>query len=345
MELTKEERVRTGAGLERSRRPVFVMGCHRSGTNLLYDTLLSASGFAVYRGYLPVHKMLIPRCGDPENRENRQKLLSLWLRSSAFRKSGLNAQDLSQKIMSQCRTGGDFISIVMDEIARQQNARRWAVYDADNVLYIPRIAAEIRDALFVHIIRDGRDVALSLEKMGGFRPFPWNRSIRGLNETALYWEWMVEKGRYHGRQIPDQYTEVHYEALTQEPRRTLEELGKFLQHDLDYEKIKRSAQGTLSATNSSFREEGFSGTADPVQRWKERLSGDEVAEIEALVGDCLQDLGYTLQSTNVQRAPYARKKAFKRLYRGFLNTKLWLKVKTPLGRFANLDPLKIKPDS
>jgi Sulfotransferase family len=338
MGLAKGEHLGIGADLERSRRPVFVMGCHRSGTNLLYDTLLSAGGFAIYRGYLPIHKMLIPKCGDPANRENRQKLLSLWLRSSAFRKSGLDAKNLSEKIMSQCRTGGDFISIVMNEIARQQGVSRWAVYDADNVLYIPRIAAEIPGALFVHIIRDGRDIALSLKKMGGFRPFPWNRSIRGLNETALYWEWMVEKGRSHGRQFPEQYTEVHYEALIQEPRRTLEELGRFLQHDLDYDKIKRSAQGTLSASNSSFREEGLFGTAAPVQRWKQRLSAEEVAEMEGLVGDCLQSLGYTLESKTEQRAHGVRKKILKPLYRGFLNAKVWLKVKTPLGRFANLDP-------
>ena len=342
MGLAKGEHFGIGAGLERSRRPIFVMGCHRSGTNLLYDTLLSAGGFAIYRGYLPIHKMLIPKCGDPANRENRQKLLSLWLRSSAFRKSGLNAQDLSEKIMSQCRTGGDFISIVMNEIARQQGASRWAVYDADNVLYIPRIAAEIPGALFVHIIRDGRDIALSLKKMGGFRPFPWNRNIRGLNETALYWEWMVEKGRSHGRQFPGQYIEVHYEALVQEPRRTLEELGRFLQHDLDYDKIKQSAQGTLSVSNSSFREEGLIGA--PARRWKERLSAEEVGEIEGLVGDCLLSVGYTLESESEQRARGRRKKILKPLYQGFLNAKFWLKVKTSLGRFANLDPLEIQSD-
>src|SRR5690242_13030155 len=56
---------------ERAKSPVFVMGCHRSGTNLLYDTLLSAGGFAVYTGYLPVHKILIPRFGPFHKLENR----------------------------------------------------------------------------------------------------------------------------------------------------------------------------------------------------------------------------------------------------------------------------------
>src|SRR5579872_1636455 len=50
----------TDRPMARSQCPVFVMGCHRSGTNFLYDTLLSAGGFAIYRGYLPVYKILTP---------------------------------------------------------------------------------------------------------------------------------------------------------------------------------------------------------------------------------------------------------------------------------------------
>ena len=67
-----------GRMTERNRCPVFVMGCHRSGTNLLYDTLLSSEGFAVYRGLLPVHQALIPRFGRLDRIENRRKLLAVW---------------------------------------------------------------------------------------------------------------------------------------------------------------------------------------------------------------------------------------------------------------------------
>src|SRR5947208_13473564 len=102
--LSKDSRVR----IERKRRPVFVMGCHRSGTNLLYDMLLSAGGFAIYRGILPVFETLIPRFGALENRENREKLLETWLRSRGFRRTGLERDQLSSHILNECRTGGDF---------------------------------------------------------------------------------------------------------------------------------------------------------------------------------------------------------------------------------------------
>ncbi len=185
----------TNQQMDRSRRPVFVMGCHRSGTNLLYDTLLSAGGFAVYRGYLPVYKMLIPYFGPLDRLENRTRMVDTWLRSKGYRRSGLVARDIKARLLSDCRTGGDFIRIVMDEVARAQNAQRWALYDPDNVLYLPRVKADIPEALFIHIIRDGRDIALSLKKMEGFRPFPWHRKAASLEATALYWDWMVEKGR------------------------------------------------------------------------------------------------------------------------------------------------------
>src|SRR5579863_2442870 len=160
--------------VERRTRPVFVIGCHRSGTNLLYDTLLSAGGFAIYRGYLPVYKMLIPRFGSLTKLGNRKRMMKAWVRSKGFRRSALDADQLTAKVLNECRCGGDFIRIVMGQIASSQSVARWAVYDPDNLLYIPSVKADIPEALFIHMIRDGRDVALSLSKMGGFRPFLWD---------------------------------------------------------------------------------------------------------------------------------------------------------------------------
>ena len=283
--------------------------------------------------------MLIPKFGDPADPQSLKTMLSVWLRSNAFKKSELDAEALTQELTQRCKSGGDFIRIIMEAIARRQGAIRWALYDPDNLLYLARIRAEVPDALFVHIIRDGRDIALSLKKMGGFRPFPWNRSVRSLRETAIYWEWMVEKGRSYAREIPGDYLEVHYESLIQDPRQTLRTLGEFLEHDLDYDRIRQQGQGTLAESNSSFREEGPQGDGT-VNRWKQRLNANEVAGIEALVGDCLRSLGYQLESGSAVRQGL-QEKMMKELYQQFLNTKLWLKGSTPLGRFTTLEPLGI----
>ncbi len=322
---------------ERAKSPVFVMGCHRSGTNLLYDTLLSAGGFAVYSGYLPVHKILIPRFGPFHKLENRKKAVAVWLRSKGFRRSDLDPQKFSERVLGECRNGGDFIRITMDEIAQNQGVSRWAVYDPDAVLHVPRIKADIPEALFIHIIRDGRDIALSLNKMGGFRPFPWAGKSRNLLATALYWEWMVGKGRYHGQQIPGDYIEIHYEDLVG----TLATLSKFLDHDLDYDRIQRTGLGRLRESNSSFLEDSKEAQQNPVDRWKSRLSAEEINALEALVGDRLEECGYLLTTPERNRNLRARHRIMRNFYPAFLDAKVWLRTRTLVGRFADLSVLEL----
>lgn len=322
----------------RKTRPVFVMGCHRSGTNLLYDTLLSAGGFADYRGYLPVYKMLVPRFGDFAKLNNRKRAMQAWVRSKGFRRSGLDAEQLTVKVLDECRTGGDFVRIVMNEIARNQDAARWAVYDPDNLLHIPRIKADIPGALFIHIIRDGRDVALSLSKMGGFKPLFWHRGTKRLLPTAVYWEWMVRKGRQHGLRVPEDYIEVRYEELVSEPHATLKTLGTFLNHDLNYDRIQNASLGRLREPNSSFSR--ADNDCGPVNRWT-KLSSTEVDALEAMVGEYLEELGYPLSSPGAPRKSGLPEKVARTFYFNLLDAKLWLKTRTPAGRLASLKTLEL----
>lgn len=331
----------TAHATRREERPVFVVGCHRSGTNLLYDMLLSAGGFAVYRGYLPIYKMLIPRYGNIARPENRRRIVDTWLHSKGFRRSGLEAGNLAETLLEGCRNGGDFIRLVMDAVAHQQGAPRWAVYDPDNVLYMPQIKADIPEALFIHIVRDGRDIAVSLKKMGEFRPIPWSRKPASSEATALYWRWMVGNGRTHGRLFPNDYLEVRYEELVTAPQAVLQDLGRFLGRDLDYDQIQNNKLGRLKESNSSFRESGIPADSNPINRWKKMLSRDAVASLEALVGDCLQESGYALTIPEQDRQRNLRHVWMRTVYPALLDTKLWLKTRTPAGRFSDLSALEV----
>lgn len=306
--------------------------------------LLSAGGFAVYRGYLPIYKMLIPHFGTMERADSRRKIIATWLQSKGFQRSGLDAQDLSARL-TDCRNGGDFIRTVMDSVARQQGVPRWAVYDPDNVLYLPDIKADIPEALFVHIIRDGRDIALSLKKMGEFRPVPWNRRPASLEATALYWRWMVQSGRKNGSFFPADYLEVRYEELVTAPESTLQSVGRFLGQSLDYRQIERNKLGSLQESNSSFRRSAASEESNPVYRWKKMLSREQVATLEALVGDCLQQSGYELSVSEQEQRPTLWNVCLRALYPRLLNAKLWLKTNTPAGRFSDLSALELTEDA
>lgn len=334
--------LRDDGAVDRSRSPVFVIGCPRSGTNLLYDCLLSSGGFAIYRGRIPVHQVLIPRFGDLDRLANRQKSVSVFLRSEGFRRSGLDAAELTAKITESCRTGGDFIRIVMEEIARKQDAPRWALYDPLMLVRMATIKREIPNALFIHIIRDGRDIALSLRKLGDFNPFPWTDAPRSLEETALYWQWLVEKGRSNGSLIPNDYMEIHFENLVGEPRGAFETLSQFLAQDLDYERIQATALGTLSKTNSSFRGDPRDAGANPVQRWKQKLTPAQIAALEWQVGETLQAAGYALSAPIKEWEPGIGSRLLRALYPSFLESKLWMKAHTPLGKASSMAKLELE---
>src|SRR5438132_11876943 len=222
---------------DRGNAPVFVLGCGRSGTTLLYHMILSAGGFAVYRAESNVINLLEPRFGNLSIRRNREKLMDAWINSKLFLVSGLNADEIRNKVLQECRNGGDFLRIIMGGMARHQGVRRWADCTPEHLLYLARIKETIPDALIVHIIRDGRDVALSLGKQKWIHPFAWDRQ-HPLLAGALYWEWMVRKGREDGRKLGNDYCEVRFEELIQDPRTVLFRLGEFIEHDLDYDRIR-----------------------------------------------------------------------------------------------------------
>jgi hypothetical protein len=199
----------------------------------------------------------------------------------------------------------------------------------------------IPDALVIHIIRDGRDVAVSLRKIGWIRPFPWDRK-RALVTAGLFWQWIVRKGRSYGRAMGSDYIEVHFEDLALRPRETLARLATFLDHDLDYDRIQSVALGSLQTPNSSFK--GSSESANPVGRWQTILSSQEVAELESAIGELLQETGYTLATTPDRRKPAFGVRLMRLLYPAFYDLKLWLKSNTPLGRTSSIIRMGIVED-
>src|SRR6202035_2333985 len=98
------------------------------------------------------------------------------------------------------------------EMARIGGVERWAAWGPDNLLHIPTIKREIPDALFIHVVRDGRDVAHALDTKGHIRPFRWDRGYR-IYVSALHWMWKVRTGRGYGRAIGRDYMEIRFEDL------------------------------------------------------------------------------------------------------------------------------------
>lgn len=314
--------------------PVFVVGCPRSGTTVLYHMLLSSGNFAVYRTESNVFSVLQPRFGSLRSESNRRELLGYWFKSKLFQVSGLDESVLREKFLRGCSGAGSFLQILMEETARSQGMKRWADCTPDHLLYMRAIKREIPEALFVHIIRDGRDVALSYAKQGWAYPFPWDRGQQ-LAVAGLYWEWIVRRGRAYGREIGDDYCEVHYEDLVERPRETLRGLTDFVGQDLDYDQIRKVGIGSVTQPNSSFESER---NFRPVGRWAEQMTRVQLAQFEGLIGDFLKELGYKLATETKKSARAAR---FRATYLPGFTFRHWLKSNTPLGRFSSIERMEI----
>jgi len=317
----------------RSTAPVFVVGSARSGTTLFYDMLLSSGGFAVYLAESNVFNMLGPHFGNLRNRSDREKLLRVWLATKLFRATGLEPGEIEAEILENCRSAGDFLRTVMDAMVRRQGMRRWAENSVE--AHIPTIKAFIPEALIIHMIRDGRDVATSLHNSRYVRTLPWKSHI-SLVGGGVYWEWVVERTCKSGRPLGDDYLEVHFESLIHNPQETLATVGRFLDHELDYERIRQVGYGSVSKPNTHFNAE-LKGKFSPIGRWKKEFSRAELRRFEAMVGPTLAAQGYPLASEAAQPAMSLEMKARRQIYRALFETKprvkhhvlRWLRPLTP----------------
>ncbi len=321
-------------GTPRSKAPVFVLGCGRSGTKLLYHTLLSAGGFAVYYAESNAFNLLGICFGNLARRGNRRKLLDAYYKSMLFERTGLKPEDIDQRVMDDCRNPGDFLRIVMEAVARKQGVERWAECTPLHLLYLPLIKTVVPDALIVHIIRDGRDVTASLDRIGWIRPLPWDRA-RSYLAPAIFWHWIVSKGRSYGQQMGSDYMEVHYEEVVQRPREALARIGAFIEQDLDYDRIQQNPLGSLQNPNSSFRGDGREKEANTIGRWKTMFAPEQIRDIEAVQVDLLSATGYTLDTPPEKLHASLAVRLMSFLYPLYFDFKLWLKSKTPLARFAS----------
>ncbi|HMN08429.1 MAG TPA: sulfotransferase [Gemmatimonadaceae bacterium] len=289
----------------RAQAPVFTVGSPRSGTTLLYHMLLSAGGFVRYRTETHVFSTLAPRFGGMRRRADIQGALDVWLGSDCHTLSALPADVVRDLVERDCRSPGDFLRLIMEEMGRRQGLRRWAETTPAHVLHMREIAAQLPGALFIHVVRDGRDVAASLSRQRWIRPLPTDRDRPAL-AAAAYWDWVVRAGRREGRALGDAYLEVRYEELVDRPQEVLDRVGAFIDQRLDHEEIVRVGIGSVGRPNTSFpgATGGFQG------RWRTELAPGDARDVDAMLVRTLRAFGYESDSRNAPLRLAARARAY-----------------------------------
>lgn len=172
--------------------------------------------------------------------------------------------------------------------------------------YLGAIRELLPEARFVHIIRDGRDVAASVRAC-------WFRPGDAPEALARDWCGRVRMARVAGRGSPD-YLEMRYEDLVRDPRPELERVCRFLDlrfdpavlaHDRHFREVRaadvRTAFGPdgavlTTADERLARHRMLACPPDPgrIGRWREALSPSDAARFEAVAGELLAELGYEI---------------------------------------------------
>jgi hypothetical protein len=247
------------------RRPIFVIGCSRSGTTLFIDMFAR-------------HRDLANLSEAPELFEPRY-----WNPGIDHVKGAAEATPWEAR-----RIRG---VVALYTLLRRRS--RFVNKHVDNSLRIGFLKAIFPDALFIHMYRDGRAVirsnyAQTLEdrfrRSVPFGFFPKPPSWRAYRDKPLVvqfahqWVDIVEHIREQAAALLDasSYLEVPYERFCADAHDVLQEIDEFCGLDWngrDYDSIPR----TFSSQN---------------RKWSEDLTAQEIHEVEGVAGGMLQKLGY-----------------------------------------------------
>jgi hypothetical protein len=153
---------------------------------------------------------------------------------------------------------------------------------------IPLLASAFPTARFIHVVRDGRDVALAFKSLD-------HRPPDTLPAGVIYWRNHVRAGRRFGEAIPGRYTEIRYEDLLEQPQRELEKLCGFL--DLGFEEQMLDHQSKAEATAATYvGPDVHANLRKPLSKglrdWRRDISGSELAVLQRLGGSTLAAFGY-----------------------------------------------------
>jgi len=293
---------RFGLSKDSRRRPFpFVVGMNRSGTTLLRMMLDAHPQLAV-----PPETHFIPDLIEFEKREGPavETFVEVITSQREWGDFGFDEEALRQRLLGlDTLDSASAIRAFFELYAELQGKPRYGDKTPRYVSRMRAIQRVLPEARFVHVIRDGRDVALSV----------LDRTVKDLTVAAVAGRWQekVAKARRDAPRLKH-YLEVRYEDLILAPERTLAEICEFVELPfdeamLDYheragerlEEMKRElpAEGGKTELSVERRMATHAKTREPpdpsrVARWREQMSTEDRAEFEATAGELLAELGY-----------------------------------------------------
>lgn len=276
--------------------PIFLVGCDRSGTTLLRLLLDRSPSLHIP----PESGFLTELAERSEDYADFTSSRARWFfirdlqasnatsRTRAFDIFDLTVEEAERVLAEAAPTDyAGAAAALFTAAAANRGKPRWGDKTPRYVLYVDQLASLFADSLFVHIIRDPRAVAASIRAAG------WGGSFAG---AAAFWMERVGAGRRAGARLgPERYREVRYENLVRDPERELRSLCEWLGVDYAPEMLdfhRGSGQEIPAAHLDLFPLITSPVDASRAEAWKEQLDRSAIADIEAIAGEAMTELGY-----------------------------------------------------
>ncbi|AUX78763.1 sulfotransferase family protein [Sinorhizobium fredii] len=297
--------------------PVLLGGENRSGTTVLSIVLDSYPGLVVgpeidFTDPVNLGPHILAACDMIDRRDPRlagatkETVDPEWFDGAHFvvqcERFGLDRDDVRNLVIGLMAERGTDLSSLDDrcrlidsigELRREQTgAGRWGLKLQRRIRDIGTYAAIWPQAHFIHIIRDGRDLAAS-----HLKTVPdWG--YRTIAEAANGWLEIVTRPR---ETAPDgRYLEVRYEDLVARPRQTIERMLEHLGLPWD-EAVLHHAEHKHALFDKPWGHPAAEAAAKPLDtgrrgRYRHDLTPAEIEEFERIAGKELQHLGYDLST-------------------------------------------------
>lgn len=262
-------------------RPILIVGCPRSGTTLVRDLLRSHPRLTI-----PSETNLLPNLyrlhGDPRSAREARLLASDFLRSSPVRRWRL---DLRPEELEGHRTFVGVVHGAFDAWAAQEGKVRWGDKTPMHAVELPLVLEIFPGGQVVHVIRDGRDVAVSLAR----QPFGPTATYN----AAVTWRRCVEEAQAAGASLgPDGYHEVRFEELLAEPEPVLRRLCAFLGEEWDPAALTPSRLPPPGPVPALWADRPSAIDRTNAGGWRTRLALADRVVFESVAGETLERLGY-----------------------------------------------------
>lgn len=301
--------------------PFFIIGTERSGSNLLRAILNGHPGIYIPH---PPHIMkdlgpvegLYGDLGEDRNFrrliDDAARLVELHFFPWEITPSRQEAFERAAARNLYCVKAGFY-----DQYRRHRGAARWGCKSTFMVHYAETALKHSPGAKFIHLVRDGRDVAVSAKDsvFNHFHPYYVARL------WSLQQKLAAELTSLLGA---DAALTVRYEDLTTEPERTVKTVCDFLGEDYSdrllryFETVETKR---LAAASDSWRNCARPVLGDNTGRYKKRLSAGAIRIFEAEAFGELERFGYRPDNTREALAGLRPASAARRA-RYFISEKL-----------------------